>query len=67
MMKSIYDYTQEQLIEEFLNLGEKKFRATQVFEWIYRKDVQDFDLMSNLSLDLRENKRTFFHWTFINC
>lgn len=36
-MKSIYDYTQEQLIEEFLNLGEKKFRATQVFEWILLK------------------------------
>lgn len=29
-MKSIYDYTQEQLIDEFLELGEKKFRATQV-------------------------------------
>ena len=25
-MKSIYDYTQEQLIDEFLELGEKKFR-----------------------------------------
>lgn len=60
MMKSIYDYTQEQLIEEFLNLGEKKFRATQVFEWIYRKDVQDFDLMSNLSLDLREKLKAHF-------
>ncbi|WP_418554436.1 23S rRNA (adenine(2503)-C(2))-methyltransferase RlmN [Longibaculum muris] len=59
-MKSIYDYTQEQLIEEFLNLGEKKFRATQVFEWLYRKDVQDFDLMSNLSLELREKLKENF-------
>ena len=33
-MKSIYDYTQEQMIEEFKELGEKKFRATQVFEWL---------------------------------
>ena len=27
-MKLIYDYTQDQMIEEFLELGEKKFRAT---------------------------------------
>lgn len=53
-MKSIYDYTQEQLIDEFISLGEKKFRATQVFEWIYRKHVYQFDLMNNLSLDLRK-------------
>lgn len=53
-MKSIYDYTQEQMIDEFIALGEKKFRATQVFEWIYRKHVYQFDLMNNLSLDLRK-------------
>lgn len=53
-MKSIYDYTQEQLIDEFLLMGEKKFRATQVFEWIYRKLVYSFDQMNNISLDLRE-------------
>ena len=41
-MKSIYDYTQEQLIDEFLELGEKKFRATQVFEWLYLKNVNSF-------------------------
>jgi len=53
-MKSIYNYTQEQLIEEFITLNEKKFRATQVFEWIYRKQTYHFDEMSNLSLDLRQ-------------
>ena len=30
---------QEQMIDEFVAIGEKKFRATQVFEWIYRKNV----------------------------
>ena len=35
-------------------MGEKKFRATQVFEWIYRKLVYSFDQMNNISLDLRE-------------
>lgn len=53
-MKSIYDYTQEQLIEEFIAMGEKKFRATQVFEWLYRKNVASFDEMNNLSQELRQ-------------
>lgn len=53
-MKEIYNYTQEQLIDEFLTIHEKKFRASQVFEWIYRKNIYSFDQMSNLSLDLRE-------------
>ena len=52
-MKSIYDYTLEQMIDEFLSLGEKKFRATQVFDWIYRQHVYDFMQMNNLSIDLR--------------
>ncbi len=53
-MKSIYDLTQEQMIGEFITLGEKKFRAVQVFEWIYRQHVYQFDCMNNLSLALRE-------------
>jgi len=53
-MKLIYDDTQDMLIDEMINLGEKKFRATQVFEWIYRKHIYNFDEMTNLSLSLRE-------------
>lgn len=53
-MKNIYDYTQNQLIEEMAEIGEKKFRATQVFEWLYRKQAASFSEMSNLSLELRE-------------
>ncbi len=64
-MKSIYDYTQEQMIEEFLQFGEKKFRATQVFEWLYRQNVQSFDQMNNLSMALREKLADFYDiWTF---
>ncbi len=53
-MKSIYQFSQEEMIDEFLAYNEKKFRATQVFEWIYRKQVYSFDDMSNLSLTLRQ-------------
>ena len=52
-MVSIYNFTLEQMIDEFIAIGEKKFRATQVFEWIYRKNVYNFNEMNNLSLDLR--------------
>ena len=32
--------------------GEKKFRASQIWEWLYRKRVQSFEEMTNLSKDL---------------
>lgn len=53
-MKLIYDYTREQFIDELTQWGQKKFRANQIFEWIYRHHVYCFDDMSNLSLDLRK-------------
>lgn len=53
-MKSIYQFTLEDMIDEFLSINEKKFRATQVFEWIYRKETYSFDEMNNLSKDLRK-------------
>ena len=52
-MKNIKDYDIEKLEEELLNLGEKKYRAEQIFKWIYNENVVSFDDMTNLSLDLR--------------
>lgn len=45
--------TLQELEEFFSEIGEKKFRAKQVFEWIY-KGATSFDEMTNLSKDLRE-------------
>jgi 23S rRNA (adenine2503-C2)-methyltransferase len=42
------------LLEFFVNLGEKPFRAQQVLQWIHFQGVQDFNAMSNLSKSLRE-------------
>jgi len=50
-MRSIFSITRKKLEEYFLSINEKKFKATQVFEWIYRKNVRNFDEMSNLSKD----------------
>ena len=46
---SIYGLRREELVEWFLEHGEKKFRATQVWEWLYRSRVSEFSEMSNLS------------------
>ncbi len=39
-------------------LGEKRFRATQLFRWIHQKGAQDFDQMSDLAKSLREKLKT---------
>ncbi len=53
-MKNIKDYDLEALKQEFIEIGEKPFRAEQVFKWIYEAKVTSFDEMTNLSLELRE-------------
>ena len=55
MKKQIYDYTLKQLQDEMLLLNEKKFRATQIYEWLYQHCVESFDEMTNLSLSTRNH------------
>ena len=53
-MKNIKDYTLDELKEELKELGEKPFRAEQIYKWLYEARVSSFDDMTNLSLELRE-------------
>jgi 23S rRNA (adenine2503-C2)-methyltransferase len=53
-MKIIKDYDLAELKQEFTEMGEKPFRAEQVFKWLYESKVNSFDDMTNLSLELRE-------------
>ena len=53
-MKNIKDYNLEDLEQEFENMGEKKYRAGQVFHWLSVEKVKSFDEMTNLSIELRE-------------
>ena len=53
-MKNIKDYNLEELKQEIENIGEKKFRAEQIFKWLYQEKVKSFDEMTNLSLELRD-------------
>ena len=54
MKKNIKNYDLDILKEELKNIGEKPFRAEQIFKWIYQDKVTTFDEMTNLSLDLRK-------------
>lgn len=53
-MKNLFGYTLTELEEEMVNRGESRFRAKQLFDWIYAKKVYDFSLMSNISKNFRE-------------
>ena len=54
MKKDIKSLNLEQLTEELLSIGEKKFRAKQIYSWIHEKLADSFEEMTNLSKDLRE-------------
>lgn len=54
------------LTDEFTAIGEKPFRARQVYEWLWKKSASDFDAMTNLSLDLRESLKLKYRINKIN-
>ena len=54
MKKDIRAYTYEQLAAEMEQIGEKKFRAKQIYEWLHVKLADSFEEMTNLSKALRE-------------
>ena len=49
---NIYDYTIKQLEDYFISKGEKKFKAVQVFEWLYQKRVKSFEEMTNIKKEV---------------
>ena len=51
---NIRDLTIGELMIEFQNMSEQKYRSTQVFDWLHNKMVLTFDEMSNVSKDLKE-------------
>lgn len=51
--QDIRAFSREELKSIFSELGEKAFRAQQVYEWLWKKSAGTFDEMTNLSLPLR--------------
>ena len=53
MKEDIKSLTYSALCQRFEGLGLKRFRADQVYAWLHKVGVQDFEEMTNLSKDLR--------------
>jgi 23S rRNA (adenine2503-C2)-methyltransferase len=58
-MKNLYDLTLKELEDYFISIGDKKFRSTQIYEFLYKKRVKSIDDMTNIGKNtinhLKEN------------
>lgn len=58
--KDIRQLNQSTLIDVLTGMGEKKFRAKQIYEWLWQKGARSFEEMTNLSKPLRETLQDHF-------
>lgn len=59
-MQNIRHLSYSEIEEYFLENGQQKFRAKQVYEWLWQKQAQSFDDMTNLSKELRKTLQDNF-------
>ena len=55
MKPNIFNLTKEELESYFISIGEKKFKALQVYEWLYQKREFNIDNFSNIKRKLEIN------------
>ena len=65
IMENIYSYKIADLEKYFVCNGEKKFKALQVFEWLYGKRVKSFKEMSNIKKELQDKLEKDFSMKMI--
>ncbi len=58
--RNIRELSLGELKQYFESIGDKKFRAIQAYEWLWKKNARHFDEMSNLSLDCRKKLQEDF-------
>ena len=51
-MENIYNLTYDELEKFLIDNNQKKYRTSQIFEWLYNKRVSSYDDMTNLSKEL---------------
>lgn len=66
-MESIYGYSQEDFENYLIAQGEKKFRAKQLIEWIYRHKIESFDEITNMKKDFIERLKSDFRIDRLEC
>jgi 23S rRNA (adenine2503-C2)-methyltransferase len=58
--KDIRQFSLAEITTQLGELGEKPFRAKQVYEWLWKKSAHSFAEMTNLSVELREKLKEHF-------
>ena len=53
-MRNIYDLTLKEFEDYFISNNDKKFRATQIYDYLYKKRETDIDKMSNIGKTTKE-------------
>ena len=64
-MRSIYDISYKDLEKFFIDNGYKKFKAKQVYDWLYKKRVKSFNEMHNISKNVIELLNNNFYFSDI--
>lgn len=64
-MKNIFSMTYKNLEEYFLSINDKKFRATQLYDFFYKKRVYDLNKMNNIPNTTKEKLRKDYDFSFI--
>jgi len=64
-MKNIFNETLESLENYFLEINDKKFRATQVYDFLYKKRIYDVNKMNNIGKNIKERLLKDYDLSFI--
>ena len=66
MKENIFNKTREELESYFESIGEKKFKALQVYEWLYEKREFNIDNFSNIKKEIRDKLKNDFNTDMIS-
>lgn len=64
-MKNIFSITKQELEEYFISINDKKFRATQIYEFLYKKRIYNVNNMNNIGKNIKEKLSNEFDFSFI--
>jgi len=64
-MKNIFNETYESFEDYFKSINDKKYRATQLYDFLYKKRIYDLDLMNNISKNTKEKLKNDYNFSFI--
>ncbi len=60
--ENFFNFTLQDLHQNLARFGKEKFRSEQLYKWVFEKKITDFDQMTNLSKDFREELKKKFHF-----